>query len=101
MASKKKEESLLERTMVLGSSLVYLGKGAGEDLVKELEKRNLLKGKEGKQLATKLRSKVSSQREAAKNRVLKELKSVIGELGIATKQDIKNLQKKTTKSSKK
>lgn len=94
MAKSTKKETLLNKAVVLGSSLVYLGKGIAEDVISEFEKRNLLAGKEGKELADKLRSDLMDKKDEVRTRVVKELHNIVNQLGIATKEDLKALKKK-------
>ena len=94
MAKNTKKETLLNKAVILGSSLVYLGKGVAEDVISEFEKRNLLAGKEGKELADKLRSDLMDKKDEVKERVVKELRNIVDQLGIATKEDLKKMKKK-------
>lgn len=51
--NKDKVEGLVDQLLVFGSSLVYLAKDGAEDIIKELEKQNLLNNEEGKKAAKK------------------------------------------------
>lgn len=88
--SDDKKKDLLTRMIILGSSFVYLSKDLAEDIVDELEEHRVLAGDDGKQLADKIRGKVRDHKDNAKEKVKAELRDVINELGIATKDDLKD-----------
>ena len=82
-------DDLLDQAMVLGSSLVYLAKDSANELVDELEKRDLLSTDEGRKMANDLKNEFSTRKEKLHAKVKKHLTKVIDELGIATKEDLK------------
>lgn len=93
MAAKKSTDSLLDRVVILGSSLVYLTKGATDDLVDMLEENKIISVKDGKEMAEKIRKEVKTRQQKVRKTVVKQLSKVIDELGIATKKDLEKLKK--------
>lgn len=86
MAAKKDDKKLLDRAVVLGSSLVYLGKGVADDIISELEKNKILAGDEGKDMAKKIRSQAMDKGDEVRKTVITELGKVINELNSAAKK---------------
>lgn len=82
-------DDLLDQAMVLGSSLVYLAKDSANEIVSELERKDLLSTDEGRKMANDLKSEFSDRREKLQGKVKSHLRRVIDELGIATKEDLK------------
>lgn len=94
MATKKTKDSLLNKLVILGSSFVYLTKDTAEDVIDVLEKNKVLSEKEGKQMAQNIRQEVKTRKDTVKKGVISELRSVINELGIATKEDLEKIKKR-------
>lgn len=89
---RKKEKSLVTKAVILGSSLIYLGRDVAGDVVTDLEKREILSGKEGKDMAEKMRKEIDERGEKIRKDVLKQLGKIVSEMGVATKDDIKKLK---------
>jgi polyhydroxyalkanoate synthesis regulator phasin len=94
MAKKSHEltidfDDLLDQAMVLGSSLVYLARDSADDIVTELEKRDLLSSDEGRKMANDLKDEFSTRKAKLQSKVKTHLTKIIDELGIATKEDLK------------
>ena len=85
MAAKKDDKKLLERAIVLGSSLVYLGKGVADDIISELEKNKILAGDQGRDMAKRIRSQAMDKGDEVRKTVITELGKVITELNSAAK----------------
>lgn len=107
MAAKKTKDTLLEKAMILGSSLAYLTKGATDELIDTLERNKVISTKQGKEVVEKMKADLKvRQKEAQKNvqkTVQKELAKVFDQLGLVTKKDLEVLKKKSQpkKSAKK
>ncbi len=100
MAAKKQKDTLLDKVVVLGSSLAYLTKGATDELIDVLEKNKVISTKQGKETVESLKSEVKARQNEVRKSVVNELSKVIDQLGIATKKDLEAL-KKTKKTTKK
>jgi len=83
---------LLDQAIVLSSSLVYLAKDGADTIVEELEKRDLLSTKEGRKLADDIKGNFEKRKQVLHEKVKKHLKSIIDDLGIATKEDLKKIK---------
>jgi len=94
MAAKKSKNTLVDKVVLLGSSLVYLTKGATDELIDVLERNDVVSTKEGKAAVEKVKSQLESRRKDVQGKVVKELGKVIDQLGLATKDDLKALTKK-------
>lgn len=84
---------MLDQAIVLGSSLVYLAKDGADTIVEELEKRELISSKEGKKLANDIKDNFEKRKGDLHAKVKKHLKSIIDDLGIATKEDLQKMKK--------
>ena len=85
-------DDLLDQAMVLGSSLVYLAKDSADEIVNELEKRELLSNEKGRKMASDLKDQFSTRKDKLHSKVKAHLTKVIDELGIATKEDLKKMK---------
>jgi polyhydroxyalkanoate synthesis regulator phasin len=88
----KKKQNLLDQFLVFGSSLVYLGRDSADELVKTLEENELLVTPEGKEMADDIQKDFKKRKKEVQKTVRKMLKSIVDEMGIATKEDLKKLQ---------
>ncbi len=91
--NKDKVDGLVDQLLVFGSSLVYLAKDGAEDIIKELEKQNLLNNEEGKKAAKEIRERFTNRKDSLYKSMKSNVQNVIDELGFATKEDIENLKK--------
>jgi len=97
-ASKKSnKDTLLDKVVLLGSSLAYLTKGATDELIDSLEKNKVISTKDGKAAVEKAKAELKSRQADVKKSVVAELGKVIDQLGLATKKDLEDLKKKSTK----
>lgn len=94
---KSNKDSLLDKVVLLGSSLAYLTKGATDELIDTLEKNKVISTKDGKAAVEKAKSELKSRQADVQKSVAKELSKVIDQLGLATKKDLEALKKKSTK----
>lgn len=91
----KSEKSLVDRVVLLGSSLAYLTKGATDELLDVLERNNVVSTKEGKEAVEKVRAQLDARKKSVQTKVVKELGKVLDQLGLATKKDLAKLSKPT------
>ncbi len=82
-------KDVLDQVMVLGSSMVYLAKDSSEEVIKELEKRDLLSSAEGKKMAKDIKDNFQQRKDKLYGSVMDIARKVIDDLGIATKEDLK------------
>lgn len=94
---KSTKDTLLDKVVLLGSSLAYLTKGATDELIVTLEKNKVISTKDGKAAVEKAKSELKSRQGEVQKRVTAELSKVIDQLGIATKKDLENLKKPAKK----
>ena len=99
MATKKSKDTLVDKVVLLGSSLAYLTKGATDELLDVLEKNKVISTKEGKAAVEKVKSQLDARKKSVQSQVVKQLQGVINQLGLATKEDLKQLTKKPAKKS--
>ena len=98
MPTKKtasKKDTLMDKVLLLGSSLAYLTKGATDEMIDVLEKNKVISTKEGKAAVEKMRTDLKSRQAEVQKKVTKELTNVFDQLGLATKKDLEKLQKKS------
>ena len=100
MATKKQKDTLLERAVILGSSLAYLTKGATDELIDVLEKNKVISTKQGKETVDAVKAQIKARQSDVKKTVVTELSKVIDQLGIATKKDLEALKKVKTPAKK-
>ncbi len=96
MAAKKgkSKNTLVDKVVLLSSSLVYLTKGATDELVDVLEKNTAVSSKEGRQAVEKVKAELDSRKKSVQSKVVKELGKALDALGVATKRDLEKLSKK-------
>ena len=93
-----KKDSLLDKVVLLGSSLAYLTKGATDELIDTLERNKVISTKEGKEAVENAKSELKTRQGHVQKRVMAELTKVIDQLGIATKKDLEALKKSPRKT---
>lgn len=99
--TQSKKDTLLDKVVLLGSSLAYLTKGATDELIDVLEKNKVISTKEGKAAVEKAKAELKSRQADVKKTVAGELEKVIDQLGIATRKDLEALKKKPATSGRK
>lgn len=100
MATKKAtRDSLVEKVVLLGSSLAYLTKGATDELIDVLDRNKVISTKEGKAAVEKAKAELHARKSVVKNKVVSELTKVIDQLGLATKRDLEALKKSAKKTA--
>lgn len=99
-AKKAQQSKLLDKVVLLGSSLAYLTKGATDELIDTLEKNKVISTKEGKAAVEGVKSELKARQDQVRKTVVSELGKVIDQLGLATKKDLEKLAKKPVKTKK-
>ena len=99
MATKKLKETLVEKVVLLGSSLAYLTKGATDELFDVLERNKVVSTKDGRAAVEKVKADIEAKRNHVKKKVVNELSKVIDQLGIATKKDLEAFKKSSAKKA--
>ncbi|HEX7042834.1 MAG TPA: hypothetical protein VF189_06285 [Patescibacteria group bacterium] len=96
-AKKTTKDSLVEKVVLLGSSLAYLTKGATDEIIDVLERNKVVSTKEGRAAVEKVKSQLEAKKKHVRGKVVSELSKVIDQLGIATKKDLEALKKPAKK----
>lgn len=99
--TKKTKDTLMDRVVLLGSSLAYLTKGATDELIDTLEKNKLISTKDGKEQVEKMKAELKNRQGHVQKTVMTELSKVIDQLGLATKKDLEELKKTKKTTAKK
>lgn len=99
--TKKTKDTLMDRVVLLGSSLAYLTKGATDELIDTLEKNKLISTKDGKEQVEKMKAEIKTRQGHVQKTVMTELSKVIDQLGLATKKDLEELKKSKKTTAKK
>lgn len=97
--SSKKTDTLLDKVVILGSSLAYLTKGATDELIDTLEKNKVISTKQGKEVVDKMKADLKGRQASAQKTVQSELAKVLDQLGLATKKDIEALKRTQSRKS--
>jgi len=86
---------------LLGLGIAALTKEKAEGIVEELVAKGELSEEEGRTLAKDLLKKSETQRNALEKKIAQEVKKAAAKLNLATKDDIKRLEKKIEAAKKK
>lgn len=88
MPSTKKTrqaKDLLDQIQTLGSSIVYLAKDTSDSVIADLEDNGFLTGDDGQELAKDIKNDYKKKKDRLYNNVIKHMRRVVDDLGIATK----------------
>ncbi len=88
---------LIKKTMYMGLGLASLTKEKMEEVSRELVKKGELSEKEGKDLVDDLAKKSEEAKKALDKRIDQIIKDTLARLNVATKDDLKALEKKLSK----
>ncbi|MCK4650098.1 phasin family protein [Candidatus Pacearchaeota archaeon] len=94
-------QSLVRNSLLIGFGTAALTKEKAEKFVKEITKNQKINSTEGKKLVNDLLIQSKKQGEKLQTIVNKEVQRTINKIGIATKKDLKVLEKKISNLSKK
>jgi polyhydroxyalkanoate synthesis regulator phasin len=88
---------LLKKALSLGVGLTVLSKERIEQTVEDLVKKGEVAPDESKELVTRLVEKGEQQQSEIKRMMQEQLHKVLGELNVATKEDISRLEQRLEK----
>ena len=83
--------SLLEKGFLAGIGLLSMTREKAEKIIDELSKEGELQKGEMKQWVDQLSNRGEEERNALRNLIRDELKKVLDDMGLATKEDIQKL----------
>ena len=87
-------KSLLEKGFLAGIGLLSMTREKAQEVIEELTHEGELQRNEVKQWVDELSSRGEEERQALRKLVRDELKKVLDEMGLATKEDIQKLVEK-------
>lgn len=87
-------KSNLEKSLLMGIGLLSMTREKAQKIVDDLSKRGELEKEDAEKWVSRLSSRGEQERQALRKIVRNEVKAVLDDLGIATKED---LQKSDTK----
>jgi polyhydroxyalkanoate synthesis regulator phasin len=87
-------KTLLEKGFLAGIGLLSMTREKAEKLIDELSHEGELQKSEMKQWVDKLSDRGEEERQALRKLIRDELKKVLDEMGLATKEDIQKLHEK-------
>jgi polyhydroxyalkanoate synthesis regulator phasin len=87
-------KSLLEKGFLAGIGLLSMTREKAQEVIEELTHEGELQRTEVKQWVDELSSRGEEERQALRKLVRDELKKVLDEMGLATKEDIQKLDEK-------
>lgn len=90
-------KDVIKKSVLLGLGVGALTKEKAEKFVKELQKKGYLDVKEGKKLARELMAESKKAQKKVQTAVEKQVKAAVKKMPLATKKDLKDLEKKVTK----
>ncbi len=91
-------KKLIRKSLLFGLGALTLTKEKVEDFIKELEKEGGLSKAEGKKLVKDVLKYTKKQQDAVSKITRNQMKFVLKEIPLATKDDLKSVEKKLTKS---
>ena len=92
---------LMKKGVLMGLGAITLTKEKAEALVDELVKKGELAKEERGSAITELLEKAEKEEKILHDKIAAEVKKITEELGLATKKDVKSLEKKIDDLSKK
>ena len=92
--AQKKSRDLLTQALLLGFGLMDVTKEKIEKSIKELKKDRNISGKEAEKIAKDFLNSLDENKEEVQKIIRKQIRRVVDELGLATKDDIEHLKKK-------
>lgn len=92
--AQKKSRDLLTQALLLGFGLMDVTKEKIEKIIKEFKKDKNISGKEAEKVAKDFLNSLDENKEEVQKIIRKQIRRVVDELGLATKDDIKHLKKK-------
>ena len=86
--------SLLEKGLLAGLGLLSMTREKAEKVIDELSREGEVQKSEMKQWVDQLSDRGEEERQALRNLLRDEMKKVLDEMGLATKEDIQKLVEK-------
>jgi len=86
--------SLLEKGLLAGIGLLSMTREKAEKVIDDLSREGELQKGEMKQWVDQLSDRGEEERQALRNLIRDELKKVLDDMGLATKEDIQKLMEK-------
>jgi len=86
--------SLLEKGLLAGIGLLSMTREKAEKVIDELSREGEVQKGEVKQWVDQLSDRGEEERQALRNLIRDELKKVLDDMGLATKEDIQKLMEK-------
>jgi len=86
--------NLLEKGFLAGIGLLSMTREKAQDLIDELSHEGDLQKGEAKEWVDQLSSRGEEERQALRKLIRDEMKKVLDEMGLVTKEDLKELLKK-------
>jgi polyhydroxyalkanoate synthesis regulator phasin len=80
-----------ERSFLAGIGLLSMTRDKAQEIVDELTRRGEVKRDEAKDWAEQLVQRGEEERQSLRKLIREEVKRVLDEMGLATKQDLQNL----------
>ena len=96
-----KIHDIIRKGLLLGVGTAALTKEKAEKFVKEMTKDQKINSTEGKKMVNDLLAQSKKQGQKLQARISKEVQRAMDKSGVATKKDIKALEKKISNASKK
>jgi polyhydroxyalkanoate synthesis regulator phasin len=87
-------KSLLEKGFLAGIGLLSMTREKAQEIFEELSHEGEVQKSEVKEWVDQLSDRGEEERQALRNLIRDEMKKVIGEMGLATKEDIQKLLEK-------
>ena len=94
-------KDILRKTILFGLGLGAITKEKAESLVKDMQKKDYLNVKEGKELVNDIIAESLRTQKKIRESIVKEVKATIKSAPFATKEDLRKLEKKLSKKKKK
>ena len=90
--------SLLEKSFLAGIGLLSMTREKAQDIIEELSKEGDVQKNETKQWVDELSARGEEERQALRKLIRDEMKKVLDEMGLVTKEDIKQMLEKQNKA---
>jgi|RhiMetdeSRZDD1v2_1073273.scaffolds.fasta_scaffold09890_4 polyhydroxyalkanoate synthesis regulator phasin len=91
-------KSLLEKGFLAGIGLLSMTREKAQEVIEELTHEGELQKNEVKQWVDQLSDRGEEERQALRKLVREEMKKVLDEIGLATKEDIQKLLEKQSQA---
>ena len=86
--------NLLEKGLLIGIGLLSMTREKAQDIIDDLSNEGNLQKSEAKEWVDQLSDRGEEERQALRKLIREEMKKVLDEMGLVTKEDLKELLKK-------